>query len=153
MYDAASASILRTSARSPTNKVSPCPWWTDDCKIAVSRRRRARRLLLRHLSRDQLIEYKRRSAEARHCIIQGKRAYKRSFLSSITFTTPLGVAWKKVKLLRTTPTNSVYLIAEGGQLLPSILDKANLFYRTFQAQGMVGNIRVPENLHQIIVDS
>lgn len=151
LIDAATASVPQSSGRHPKRKVSP--WWTVECKEAVSRRCRARRQLLNNPTRERLIEFKRRSAEARNCIIKHKRAYKREFLSSITFTTPLGVAWKKVKFMRSFSSFPTYPLVNNDHLLTSTLDKANLFCETYQAQGRSGEIRAPWDLHRVIVDS
>lgn len=116
-HDAALSSVTRTSGRRLQRKTSP--WWTVEYQDAVSRRRRALHLLLRCPMPGRLIEYKPRLAEARNCLVRHKRAYKRSFLSSITFTTPLSVAWRRVKLLRSTSPLPTYPLLDNCRMLMS----------------------------------
>ena len=151
ILDAASSCVPQTSGVRPSRLVSP--WWSHECREAVSRRRRARRALERRPTREHLIEYKRRSAEARHCIIQHKRAYKRQFLSSITHTTPIGIVWRKIRLLRSRPALPSCPIVQNGQLVSSTLAKAQLLCSTFQDAGRNVIRNVPGDLNQVIVDS
>jgi len=129
------------------------PWWSDECRAAVCARRRARRILERHPTRGNLIEYKKCSAASPYCLLQHKRAYKRKFLSSISYTTPIGVAWRRARLLRTRYVPPLYPLEFNGHLVDSTFAKANIFCRTFQHCCQVGQTRVPFNLHTVIVRS
>ena len=151
LLDAAASQVPRSSGKRRDRLVSA--WWSDACREAVRKRRQARRAVEKHPTRDRLIEYRRCAAMARNCVVQHKRAYRRKFLSSVTFTTPIGVAWRKVKLLRARTPPASYPIVVNGQLLASTLAKANLFCTTFQSLGLGGVTRVPRDLHRVIIDS
>jgi ribonuclease HI len=151
IIDAASACIPRTSGKHINRQTSP--WWNEACGEAVKGRNRARRALERHPTRANLIEYKRCQALARNRVFQSKRRYKREFLSSITYTTPIGVAWRKIRLLRSRFTLPMYPIVDNGQMLSNTLAKANLLCRNFQAVGESGDLQAPADLHRIIVGS
>jgi len=148
---AASACFSRVTGSGRPRKCSP--WWNEACRTAVCDRRRARRALEKHPTRDRLIEYKRCSAVARHCVLQHKRAYRRNFVASITYTTPVGEAWRKLKLLRSSFSSPVYPLEVAGAPVVTTAEKANLFCRTFRDACQAGNIRVPRDLHTTIVAS
>lgn len=148
---AAQKCLDQTSGKPHTRLVSP--WWSDACRTAVSRRRCARRALESHPTPSRLIEYKRCSAVARHCVLQSKRAYKRQFLSSISFNTPIGVAWRKVRLLRVRPLSPTFPILVNGALVCSTVEKANVLCRFFQTNGTGSTKLVPGDLNRVIVDS
>ena len=151
LLDAAASHIPRSSGIRRNRLVSA--WWSEACREAVRQRRQARRAVEHHPTRERLIEYRRCSALARNCVVQHKRAYRRKFLSSVTFTTPIGVAWRKVRLLRVRTPPASYPIVVNGQLLDSTLAKANLFCTTFQSSGLGGVTRVPHDLHRVIINS
>ena len=151
IVSAAVSCVPQTSGMRPSKLISP--WWNQDCRDAVSRRRRARRALERRPTRANLIEYKRCSAEARNCIVLHKRNYRRRFIASITPTTPIGVVWRKVRLMRSRPPVPTFPIVHDDRLITSTLQKAQLLCATFQAVGRHGALNAPRDLHQVIVDS
>jgi hypothetical protein len=147
----ASACIPQSSGRRSERLTSP--WWDEACGEAVRNRRRARRALEKHPTQANLIEYKRCQAIARNCVLKRKGSYQREFLSKITYTTPIGVAWRKVRLLRSRCIMPAYPLMDDGNLLHTTLAKANLFCQTFQECGQSGQIRAPSNLHNLIIGS
>lgn len=151
IMDAATSRIPCSSGRRQDRSVSA--WWSDACREAVRLPRRARRAVERHPTRDRLVEYKRCSAVARNCILSHKRSYRRHFISSITYTTPISAAWRRVKLLRARPPPPSFPIVCDGQLLLSTLAKANVFCQTFQSLGRSGRVLVPGDLNGVIVES
>jgi hypothetical protein len=95
-----------------------------------------------------IIEYKRCLAIACNVIVKRKCSYKQEFLSS-AYASPIGVAWRKIRLMR-----SHYIMpAYPGNLLHTKLAKANLFCRTYQESGQSGQIRAPANLLNLIISS
>ena len=151
IVSAATSFIPQSSGVRPSRLVSP--WWSSECRDAVTCRRRARRALERRPTRANLIEYKRCSAAARFCILQHKRNYRRRFLSSIVHTTPIGVVWRKVRMLRSRSVVPTYPLVQNGRPLSSTREKAQLLCTTFQASGAPGALTAPRDLHQVIVDS
>lgn len=113
----------------------------------------ARRALERHPTQVRLIKYKQCSAAARNCILQHNRAYKRYFLSSITFHTPLAVAWRKVRIMHIRPTFSTFPLVDNGHLVQTTIAKANLLWTVFQWYGKGVPRIVPWDLNQVIVAS
>lgn len=143
--------FTRASGRKPDRLVSP--WWSEECRVAVQRRRRARRALERRPTQELLIAYKRCSAEARYCVLTHKREYKRRFLSSLSYTTPIGVAWRKVRFMRSHPREHHFPVSVNGALLVSTLEKANSFCQAFARVSTVGAVQVPGDLHRTITAS
>lgn len=148
---AAAKCFSRSSGQRPDRLVSP--WWSEECRAAVLQRRRARRALERRPTRELLIAYKRHSAAARYCILTHKRAYKRLFISSLSYTTPLGVAWKKIRFMRSKSREHHFPISVDGALIASTLEKANSFCRAFARISTVGRVRAPGDLHRTITTS
>ena len=148
---AAVSCVPQSSGNRPSRLISP--WWSAECREAVCQRRRARRALERRPTRANLIEFKRLSAVARNCIVQHKRNYRRQFIASISYTTPIGVIWRRVRLLRTRAPVPTFPIVEDGRLISSTLRKAQLLCATFQDVGRHGVLHAPRDLNQVIVNS
>ena len=151
ILSAASSCVPQTTGMRSSRLVSP--WWSPECRVAVTRRRQARRALERRPTRANLIEFKRRSAEARHCILQHKRNYRRKFIASISHTTPVGVVWRRVRMLRARSPIPTFPIVHNDRLISNTFQKAQLLCATFQAVGIHGALNAPPDLHQVIVDS
>ena len=73
------------------------PWWDAECSMAVAGRRRARQVLSRSPTPDNLIEYKRCSAIARHVIKRKKKDSWRSYVGSLSQDTPVARVWRAVR--------------------------------------------------------
>jgi hypothetical protein len=113
------------------------PWWDQACGEAIRNRLHARRALERRPMLSNLIEYKRYQAIARNFTVKRKHSYKLEFLSKITCTTPIGVAWRKIRLMRSRYIMPVYPVADDGNLLHTTLAKAICFATLFTNLGRV----------------
>lgn len=61
-------------------------WWNEECKNTIKERNHAFRILIKHLSQDNLIDYQRKKARAR-----------RQFCSSIGCEVQIGDIWSMIK--------------------------------------------------------
>lgn len=85
--------------------VQPVPWWTEECRLAIRKRKQALRKLSHKPSPLNLELYKKARTHARYVIkMQKKRAWIK-FLETVSVNTPLDVYWNTIKKLngRATP--------------------------------------------------
>jgi len=73
------------------------PWWNDECKNAIKNRNNAFRILRKHLSQDNLVDYQRKRAMARKIIKASKKNAWRQFCSSIGREVNLSDIWAMIK--------------------------------------------------------
>ena len=102
---AAKASIPMTSARP---RRIPVPWWTEECKNAILRKKRAFRQFQRSSTSANLILFKKARAQARRATREAKRASWRTYVSGINRFTPLTQVWQRIQRIsgkyQPTPT-------------------------------------------------
>ena len=91
---AANASIPRTRTNPPKRSVS---WWSEECKLARCRRRRALREFRRRPTAENLITFKRENAKAKRVFKESKQNSWRAFVSSINSHTSSSDVWKSIK--------------------------------------------------------
>ena len=108
------------------------PWWSEECSLARARRRRAKRILRRHYSIQNLCDYKKAMAISKRVIKHTKKKYWQDFCSQLSVHTPLNKVWKVFnKIKGRSPPDTFPLEA---QITLSTEDKANLMadhYSTF----------------------
>lgn len=105
---AASKSIPRTSK---INKPHRTHWWTPDCTKAIKEKKRASRRFYRTRLPANRIEMRRKKAIARRTLKLASRDSWRSFVSTISSSTPSTVVWNKVRSIerKRPPTRSPVL--------------------------------------------
>ena len=84
--------------RPPPRRI-PVPWWTDEVKKAVARRKRAFRSYRRNRDVQHLLERNQERARTRRVIRAAKRHSWQHYLSQFTSATPLGKLWGLVRSL------------------------------------------------------
>ena len=125
IYTAASETIKRTTGR-PVIKKQAC-WWNDTCRVAVAERRTAKRNLEKYPSKDNIEKYKQKTAQAKKVCIESKRKSFQSYIQSLTYDTPTGTVWRKIKSLKTNMFDDNIIIEKHGELVSDPVEKANLF--------------------------
>jgi hypothetical protein len=119
VIDAASQTLISTSGLKPTRPTSL--WWSEACQVAVLARQRAQRAVICHPLVINLIDYKRKTAEAHNCLLQ-QCEYKQCFLQEINFTVPFSVAWRKLRILPAHLTAPEYPLVVNGQPITNTQD-------------------------------
>ena len=79
------------------NQRSPLPWWSDECREAVTTRVRSERALRRHYTIENKICYNRAKARCKYLCNQARKKSWEIFLGTINQNTTLHKVWKKVQ--------------------------------------------------------
>ena len=100
MLDAAEQSIPRSKGSG--GRKCP-PWWNDECRIAINKRKAAWKKYTVTISLDNLIAFKKAKAEAQRIVRRSKRASWREFIEGINDTTSSADAWRRINILQNKP--------------------------------------------------
>lgn len=108
------------------------PWWNNECKYAIKERNGAFRVLRKHLSQDNLIDYQRKKAKARKIIKSLKKNAWRQFCSAIGREIDLNDVWSMIKKM-TGKRKSVKIpvLVDGEYLAVTNKEKADLLGKKF----------------------
>ena len=87
--------VPRTNPK--TTKQHQVPYWTSECSQAVYDRNRARNKYNKTLKVDNLIEYKRKTAQTKKLIKLTAKKYWHNFCSTLKNNTKLKTIWKMAK--------------------------------------------------------
>ena len=117
---------------STTNK-KKTPWWNERCHKAVKSRRRARKIVEKHPTTENIEEYKKLSTEAKKTIKESKTESMQEYISSITHNTPSSQIWNKIKAFRSTYVPQTYRLEKNGTAILTAHEKANLMNDHFIA--------------------
>ena len=75
------------------------PWWTEECRNALTNRNRALREYQKDKTQEKNIEYKRVKAVARRTIREAKRKTWREFVTKISINTSSKEVWNTVRVI------------------------------------------------------
>lgn len=143
---AASDTIPRTSSAPHKN---PVPWWTEQCRLAVARKKRALRRFQRSPTTPNLISFKQARAAARRTVREAQRTNWQSYITSINRFTPLTRVWNRVKRISgrgcSTP---IPVLKAAGRLLTDTEDVANAFGHAFEERSQLGTIGTTFDRHR-----
>ena len=81
------------------------PFWTGDCKNAVTARRKAERLMRRHQTEELKLNYKKCKAKVRIVIKEAKHNYWLQFTSNLQRDSNLSYIWRMVKSINGKTNN------------------------------------------------
>ena len=73
------------------------PWWTPECRAAITERNRAYRAFNTSPTEANMISYKKHRANARRIVKAAKRSSWQDFISKITKDTPTTEIWNHIK--------------------------------------------------------
>ena len=125
------------------------PWWTEECKTAVSDRRKALKIMKSHPTIGNIINYKRLHAIARHTVKTSKQKSMEDYVSSLTHDTPIGKVWNKVKAFKTSYSPQTYPLEINGVPILNPTDKAE--YMNNLLTGHQESKTLDENMDQTII--
>src|SRR5215469_15099927 len=73
------------------------PWWNPECREAKRERKKALRRFHRTKCHEDFIKYKLFKTKARRILRITRRAYTKNFLSSLNFSLPTNVMYKRIR--------------------------------------------------------
>ena len=76
------------------------PWWNDECKRAINKRKAAWKKYTTTISIVNLIAFKKARAEAQRTVRRSKRASWQDFVEGINSETSSKEAWKRINILQ-----------------------------------------------------
>ena len=111
------------------------PWWTEECSLARAMKRKAKWILKRHFSTDNLQNYKREVARCKRVIKKTKKNYWKDYCTQLSIDTPINRVWKVFNSIRGRQPPEIFPLAADALL--TAIDKANrmagFFERQFEA--------------------
>ena len=130
IIEAADASIPKTQNK---KAYPPNPWWNTSCTIAIRERNRANRKFRKSLLMNDLIEYKKKKAQAQALIRKTKQEYWEQFCSSLNRFSSMSLVWKKIKSMRQPQEriNAIPLNVDGVAIKED-KEKANIFANYYE---------------------
>lgn len=125
---AANTSIPKTSG-SP--KRPTVPWFNKQCKEAIKYRRRAYKKFQKHMTTENLIEYKKHRAICRKTFNHYKTESWKTYVSSINASTSSAIIWNKIRKLTSKIAYPPLTILINEQLSSDPLTVSNAFASYF----------------------
>ena len=102
-------------------------WWNDGCSRAVAERRRARRILEKHPTKEHLKDYREKSLTARNICRTSKRESFREYIGSLQYDTPKKEIWQKIRAVKNKSYSPLMPIEDNGNLITDSFEKANRY--------------------------
>lgn len=123
LNSAAAATIPMSRQNNNKRRV---PWWNKQCASTIKHKRQMWRHYRNHLTQENLINFKIARAQTRWTIYYSKRTSWRSFISTITSSTPCSLLWNKIRLLANKRTyNTIPAIRDStGNIIKNVADIA-----------------------------
>ena len=108
-------------------------WWNESCSRAVALRRRARAVMSRHPTRQNIEHFRRVTAETRRVIEEQKKESFKKFCNTLTAKTPVATVGKKIKTFqnKTNSMSNIPLI-DNNTILVNAKEKAEKFKQRFE---------------------
>jgi len=94
IISAADAAIPKSSGRAPRFRV---PWWSADCALVTSERKKLLRKYQRTKSVADRIHYNRARARAKLIQCEARKTSWKSYVNKLNIDTPMSQIWKRVK--------------------------------------------------------
>ena len=137
------------------------PWFTENCKDSIKKRKKAEKYFKLHPSPANLNIYKQIQAKARRTIKNEKRQSWRNFISKITSRTPMSKVWNMVQRIKGKGSNStIKHLNCDDDVLTSKTDIANAFAKSMSKVSSADNydpnfkkFKSKQEKHQINFDS
>lgn len=109
---AADASIPKTENRPKRLNI---PWWNEEVKQAIRKKKRALNIFKKRPTQENLIEFKRLRACARRTILMSKRSSWEEYVSTITRQTTNTEIWNKTRAImgKTHSSPPLVLLVDG----------------------------------------
>lgn len=86
-----------TVPKSSSSKKAKKPWFNDQCKAAIKKRRATLQRLTKHPTDSNLQDYKKSCAEARRIIKSSQKTSWRNYVSRLSMRTPIKKTWDMIR--------------------------------------------------------
>lgn len=139
--------ITKTSGR--PRKFRSTPWWSRECRRLVAVRRKLRRILELHPSRDNLDDYNEATLAAKEFTDKRKKDSFREYISTLTYDTPTGSVWKKFKSFKSSYVPSTYPLENNDRLVVDVKEKADLLAGHFADNSVIVPGRI-DDLNEVV---
>ena len=148
IVDSADQHIGLTSGKPREGKIYP--WWDIECKRSIAKKRYAKKLLERHPTSQNLINYTEKNKETGKIIDKKRKDSFKDFVSSISHDMPIGTVWEKFRRLKGIVRNLNPPLLDNGNIVTNPLDKANTFVGHFENNAKENNHKTINNLEMAI---
>lgn len=134
-----SISILEAAERAiPCNSGRPLkksvPWWNDQVRDAIARKKRAFNRFRRYPTQENLIAFKRCRAQARRLTLESKRLSWNNYVSSLASNTTTSEIWHKIRSIAgLRPSSSLSSLLVNGIAFTTPSDIAEVLASHFES--------------------
>lgn len=140
ILEAADSTLPRVTPHAPRILV---PWWTPECRQAITLRNRASRNYYNHPTIDNHVVFKQYRALARRVIKTAKQNSWRDFISKITKDTPVRDIWNFIKRIKGKNHSKPFYISANGNITDDpkeIADKIAEYFASVSSDNNYSNI-------------
>ena len=123
--------IFKKSSGVCSTKYS-APWWNEECALVRAHKRRAKGILKRQYSINNLINYKKAAAICKRTIRKTKKQYWKDYCSQLTATTPLTKVWRIFNSIKRKQAPDTFPLNTNNLLSPK--EKANIMADFYEEQ-------------------
>ena len=137
--------IPKTSPKPRKNK----PWFNDDCKVAIKKKKDALRKFLSQASQETLRNFKIARAQARKIVRESKRNSFKKYASKINSKTPISKVFQMIKKLKGTQREPIQHIISGNNTSETEKLVANEIASTFAKNSSTENYNKEFKKHKL----
>nr|CAI5833711.1 unnamed protein product [Callosobruchus analis] len=143
ILNAANAAIPRTLRKKKTTR--KIPWLDSECREQISSYKKRFRRYKKSQSEADKIQFKIARAKARRSIKEKAKQTWRNLTSTITYSTPTTIVWRKIKQISKKPTSYYPPVIEDNQLNRASTTSDNNFIR-----GRKLKVRIDDKLSDFV---
>ena len=125
LQNSAEANIGKTKGELKIRKSAI--WWDNDCSVKIKERRKARKILIKYPSVENITNYKLLCEDINKLKMEKKKASFNKFISDIKYDTPIGEVWKKINSLKGCRVFDSPALIDGDEVITDLKEKANIF--------------------------
>ena len=130
LHDISEECIPKTSTRSKRRN----PWYNDECKTAINKRKSALRKFNKNPSRENHMHSKLARAKARRTIKDAKRTSWRQYVNNLNSRTPIKKVWDMIRKVsgKNKKSDCVHIKSSNGNVCYSTKEISNALGENFQ---------------------
>ena len=137
LHDISGNCIPKSSTRSNRRN----PWYNDECKTAINKRKSALRKFNKNPSRENRMHTKLARAKARRTIKDAKRTSWRQYVIKLNSRTPVIKVWDMIRKVsgKNKKSECVHIKSSNGNMCYSTKDISNALGENFQKSSSSSN--------------
>ena len=137
LHDISEKCIPKSSTRSKRRN----PWYNDECKTAINKRKSALRKFKKNPSRENHMHSKLARAQARRTIKDAKRSSWRQYVNKLNSRTPVKKVWGMIRKIsgKNKKSECVHIKSSNGNMCYSTKDISNALGGNFQKNSSSSN--------------